>query len=71
MNSARQVYPDVFVLNGIIHAIWADVALRDNSTLGYKVLPYDMGTERMLDIDSLEDFATAEQMVATIAGPKE
>ena len=56
MNSARQIYPDVFVLNGIIHAMWAEVAVRDNSTLGYRILPYNMGTEPMLDIDSLDDF---------------
>ena len=64
MNSARQVYPDVFVLNGIIHAIWADVALRDNSTLSYKVLPYDMGTEPMLDIDSLDDFDNIAKLLS-------
>jgi N-acylneuraminate cytidylyltransferase len=56
MNSARQIYPATFILNGIIHAMWANVAIRDNSTLGYKVLPYDMGKEPMLDIDSLDDF---------------
>jgi len=63
INSARQVYPDVFVQNGIIHGMWADVALRDNSTLGYKVLPYYMGTEPILDIDSLDDFDSIAKLI--------
>ena len=63
MNSARQVYPDAFVLNGIIHAMWADVALRDNSTLSSRILPYDMGTEPILDIDTLDDFDRIDRLI--------
>ncbi len=64
MNSARQIYPDTFILNGIIHAMWADMAVRDHSTLGYKVLPYHMGNEPMLDIDSIEDFQNISKLLA-------
>jgi CMP-N,N'-diacetyllegionaminic acid synthase len=64
LNAARQLLPKVYQQNGFIHAIRADIAVRDQTVIGYKILPYDMGDVPIIDIDTLEDFSRVEEMLA-------
>jgi N-acylneuraminate cytidylyltransferase len=59
-STSRQSLPEVLAPNGYIHLVRADIVLRDHSILGFKVMPYDMGTEPVIDIDSESDFLQAE-----------
>jgi N-acylneuraminate cytidylyltransferase len=70
-NSARQLLPEVLAPSGYIHVVRADVVLRDTSVVGYKVMPYEMEIESMIDIDSEEDFKKAEKYFAKISKKEE
>jgi CMP-N,N'-diacetyllegionaminic acid synthase len=63
-STSRQRLPEVLAPNGYIHLVRADIVLRDHSILGFKVMPYDMGTEPIIDIDSESDFQRAEAYLA-------
>lgn len=65
-STSRQRLPEVLAPNGYIHLVRADIVLRDHSILGFKVLPYDMGTEPVIDIDSESDFQRAEAYLAQL-----
>lgn len=71
LNAARQTLPRALQQTGAIHAVRAQVAVRDNSVIGANILPYEPKNKLIIDIDSLEDFAKAEQILATSTGPKE
>ena len=64
LNAARQLLPPVFAQNGYIHIVRAEIVLRDNTAVGSRILPYDMGTEPIVDIDTEADFALVEAMLA-------
>ena len=66
-STGRQQLPEVLAPNGYIHIVRADIVLRDESILGFKVLPYDMGTEVVIDIDSEHDFNRAEAYLADLS----
>ncbi len=57
---SHQRLPEVFAPNGYIHIVRADIVLRDNSIIGYKVMPYVMEGP-IIDIDTNKDFEVAEK----------
>lgn len=63
-STSRQRLPEVLAPNGYIHIVRSDIVLRDGSIVGFKVMPYDMGTEPIIDIDSEGDFIRAEEYLA-------
>ena len=71
LNAARQTLPRALQQTGAIHGIRGEVAVRDNTVIGSIIVPYEPKLKTVIDIDSLEDFAKAEQILAVDSGSKE
>lgn len=56
----RQRLPEVLAPNGYVHVVRATTLLQSASILGLKVLPFEMDSHHNFDIDTEEDFQTAE-----------
>ena len=71
LNAARQTLPKALQQTGAIHAVRGRVAVRENTVIGTKILAYDPMNQSVIDIDSVDDFAKAEQILASSADLKE
>ena len=45
--------------------------LRDTSVVGYKVVPYEMELEPVIDIDTEDDFQRAKEYLGRMSGQSE
>ena len=64
LNAARQTLPKAFQQTGAIHAVRGQIAVKNNTVIGSVILPYEPKNKSIIDIDSLEDFAKAEHILA-------
>lgn len=60
----RQELPPAFLVNGAVYAAWVPWLRQHSTFLGPGVRAHVMPPERSIDIDTLEDFKTAEQLIA-------
>ena len=60
-NMPRQALPDVYWQTGYVDAAWADTILTKNSMTGDRILPLVVEPEDLVDIDTLADWARAEE----------
>jgi N-acylneuraminate cytidylyltransferase len=63
-NMPRQGLPDVYWQTGYVDAAWAKTILEKNSMTGDRILPLVISPEDWIDIDSPEDWARAERLLA-------
>jgi CMP-N,N'-diacetyllegionaminic acid synthase len=71
LNAARQTLPRALQQTGAIHGIRGEIAVRDNTVIGAIILPYEPKFKTVIDIDSIEDFAKAEQIIMSNSTAKE
>jgi CMP-N,N'-diacetyllegionaminic acid synthase len=62
----RQDLPKIFMPNGAIYAIKRNAFLKTGKLFTDKTIPYIMGSEKSLDIDSMEDLKKAEKILKKI-----
>lgn len=63
-HTRRQMLPPVYMLNGAVDAVRADIVREDYPLWGKDVAAYVMPAERSIDIDTSADFAVAEALLA-------
>ena len=63
LNAARQTLPEALQQTGAIHGIRGPIAIKHNTVIGSLILAYEPKYKSVIDIDSLEDFAKAEQIL--------
>lgn len=63
-NLPRQLLPDVYWQTGYVDAVRADVILEKNSMTGDRIRPLIIDAGDWIDIDSPDDWARAERMLA-------
>jgi CMP-N,N'-diacetyllegionaminic acid synthase len=71
LNAARQTLPRALQQTGAIHGIRGEIAVRDNTVIGAIIIPYEPKLKTVIDIDSLDDFAKAEKILAPDSRSKE
>lgn len=59
----RQLLPPVFRLNGTVDVTWYETIMEKQLLYTGKISPYIMPHERSIDIDTILDFALAEQYI--------
>jgi CMP-N-acetylneuraminic acid synthetase len=64
----RQQLTKTFAREGTIYVCWRDVLMGKGSLYGDKCLPLILSREESLNLDTLEDWAIAEQILST-SGP--
>lgn len=64
----RQDFPAVFKVNGSIYINRVDETLNKNTSLNDNQYPYFMTREESIDIDTMEDFLAAEQLMKKQSG---
>ena len=62
-NLPRQALPDVYWQTGYVDAAWVDTLRSKNSMTGDRVLPFIIGAEEWIDIDSPDDWRRAERLL--------
>lgn len=62
-NMPRQELPEVYWQTGYVDAAWSDTILTKHSMTGDFILPLVINPSEFVDIDSLDDWQRAEQMV--------
>ena len=65
----RQLLTTTFIRNGAIYAIYREAFERTGSLYGDAVVPYEMPSERSINIDSLADWAQAESLLRGASPP--
>jgi len=63
LNAARQTLPKALQQTGAIHGVRGPIAIKHNTVIGSLILAYEPRYKSVIDIDSLEDFARAEQIL--------
>jgi len=63
-NMPRQSLPDVYWQTGYVDAAWADTLLTKRSMTGDRILPLVIDPGDWVDIDSRDDWARAERLLA-------
>ena len=71
LNAARQTLPFAYQQTGAIHVVRADVAVRENTVIGSKIIGYEPASTAIIDIDSLDDFTKAEHILSSTMELKE
>ncbi|HLG03170.1 MAG TPA: acylneuraminate cytidylyltransferase family protein [Bacteroidia bacterium] len=64
----RQLLPPVFRLNGAVDVTWRETIMEKNLLYTGNISGYVMPGERSIDIDTILDFALAEQYLKQVAG---
>jgi len=62
-NMPRQALPDVYWQTGYVDAAWTDTILEKNSMTGDRILPLVIDAKDWIDIDSVNDWLRAEQLI--------
>jgi len=65
-NMRRQDLPDAYLANGAIYAINVDYFFKTGSLLSPATIPYIMGGERSVDVDSIDDLNIVENLLKLI-----
>lgn len=62
-NMPRQALPDVYWQTGYVDAAWKDTIIEKNSMTGKRILPLVIDAGDWIDIDSINDWLRAEQLI--------
>jgi len=62
-NMPRQALPDVYWQTGYVDAAWSDTIRKKNSMTGDYILPLVINSTEWVDIDSVDDWKRAEQLL--------